>query len=195
VNQNAEGTVVQGLGHSKGLPLRAYSVVRSTSELLSDCPNLEENPLLLFTLAYSELIETLADALFPPNEVPDAKGVPHFLRASSCRIDRHIHFRSVWQPPFGIRIQLALRDLTGACTKRFDGRHFVVLKESERGDILTELQNGSLPSSQWTTTRPQVDAFNSIYEAVSCGLLADPGYGGNAKAIGWFYTRFMTIEE
>ena len=193
MNQDAETAIVQGLGDSKGLSLRAYSV-QSTSGS-SDCPNLEENPLLLFTLAYSELIEALADTLFPPNEVRDSRGVRHLLSASSSRIDRHIHFRAAWQPPFGIRIQLALRDLTEACTKRFDGRHFALVKKSDQIEILTELQKGSLPSSQWATTRPQVDAFSSIYEAVSCGLLADPGYGGNAHAVGWFYTRFMTIEE
>jgi hypothetical protein len=141
------------------------------------------------------LIDAVADTLFPPNDVSDTRGVVHVLRASTCRIDRHIHFRAVWQPPFGVRIQLALRDLTGACTRRFDGRHFAVAKDSEQRDILTQLQKGALPPSQWATRRPQGDAFNSIYEAVSCGLLADPGYGGNAEAVGWFYTRFMTIEE
>lgn len=194
MKQNVDGTVVQGLGDSKGLPLRAYSV-QSASESASDCPDLGENPLLLFTLAYSELIEAIADTLFPPNEVVDSKGKAHILKASTCRIDRHIHFRAVWQPPFGIRIQLALRDLTEACTKRFGGCHFAIAKESERLDIFTQLQAGALPPAQWTTTRSQTDTFNSIYEGVSCGLLTDPGYGGNAQAIGWYYTRFMTIEE
>jgi len=182
------------LPDSKGLPLRAYSV-QSAEAPISDCPDLGENPLLLFTLAYSELIETLADTLFPPNEVVDNRGATHILKASACRIDRHIHFRAAWQPSFGIRIQLALRDLTEACTKRFSGRHFAVSKESERLDVITQLQLGALPPTQWATTRSQTDAFNSIYEAISCGLLTDPGYGGNDQALGWYYTRFMTIEE
>ena len=150
MKQNVEGTVVQGLGDSKGLPLRAYSV-QSASESAPDCPDLGENPLLLFTLAYSELIEAIASV--PPsvsfrNEVVDTKGKAHILKASTCRIDRHIHFRAVWQPPFGIRTQLALRDLTEACTRRFGGCHFAVAKESERLDIFTQLQAGALPPAR-----------------------------------------------
>jgi hypothetical protein len=189
-----ELALVHGLGDALGLQPRGYS--RKTPEGdIRDCPDLAENPLNLFTLPYSELIEALADALFPPNQVASRNGRQHLLKASDARVDRHIHFRAAWQPPFGVRVQLALRDLTDACLKRYKGRHFAVLTEQERVAVLNDLQKGALPPAQWATLRPQVEAFTAIYEAVSCGLIAEPGYGGNAHGIGWFYTRFMTLGD
>jgi hypothetical protein len=70
VKPDTELPIVQGVGDSKGLPIRAYSVP-AAGGLASDCPELGENPLFLFTLAYSELIEAIADTLFPPNTVSD----------------------------------------------------------------------------------------------------------------------------
>ncbi|KFB67751.1 gluconate 2-dehydrogenase subunit 3 family protein [Candidatus Accumulibacter vicinus] len=189
-----EHALVHGLGDALGLQPRGYS--RKTPEgEIRDCPDLAENPLNLFTLPYSELIEALTDTLFPPNQVASRNGRQHLLKASEARVDRHIHFRAAWQPPFGIRIQLALRDLTDACLKRYTGRHFAVLTEQERIDVLTALQKSALPPTQWAMLRPQAEAFAAIHEAVSCGLMAEPGYGGNAHGIGWFYTRFMTLGE
>lgn len=189
-----ELALVHGLGDALGLQPRGYS--RKTPEGdIRDCPDLAENPLNLFTLPYSELIEALADTLFPPNQVTSRNGRQHLLKASDARVDRHVHFRAAWQPPFGAKVQLALRDLTDACVRRHAGRHFAVLTEPERAAILTELQKGALPPSHWATLRPQAEAFATIHDAVSCGLIAEPGYGGNAHGIGWFYTRFMTLGE
>lgn len=182
------------MGEELGLKSRRYSRKSPVGDI-RDCPDLAENPLNLFTLPYSELIETLADTLYPPNQIESHNGRQRLLRASEARIDRHIHFRAAWQPPFGIRTQLALRDLTDACLKRYKGRHFAVLPEHKRVDVLTVLQKGALPTSQWGTLRPQAEAFAAIHEAISCGLMAEPGYGGNAQGIGWFYTRFMTLGE
>lgn len=190
----AESAPIHGLGNAVDLKSRGYSR-KLPKDYISDCPDLAENPLNIFTLAYSELIETLADTLYPANPVPSRTGHKHLLRASEARVDRHIHFRAAWQPTFGTRIQLALRDLTEACLKRYTERHFAALTEQEREDVLTELQGGQIPIAQWTTLRPQAEAFATIHEAISCGLMAEPGYGGNAHAIGWFYSRFMTIGE
>lgn len=189
----AEQPVINGLGNSPGLQQHSYSR-RSANGTLRDCPELGENHLYLFTIAYSELMESIADTLFPPNTINDGAGNPHLLKASDARIDRHVHFRAAWQPAFGVRVQLALRDLTEACLNRF-GHHFAVAKGDQQLELLTLLQKGALPPSQWKTLRPQADAFGAIYEAVSCGLLAEPGYGGNSEGIGWFYTRFMNITE
>lgn len=185
--------VINRLGDAAEPPLRAYSVSPAGGTPL-DCPELGESPLFLFTMAYSELIDAIADTLFPPNQVVDRKGAPHLLKASEARIDRHVHFRAAWQPSFGSRVQLALRDLTQACLSRFGDRHFAIATDAERAEILTELQKGALPPAEWAIARAQKEAFSTIYEAVSCGLLADPGYGGNLNATGWFYTGFMTIE-
>jgi len=189
-----ELALVHGLGDALGLQPRGYS--RKTPEGdLRDCPDLAENPLNLFTLPYSELIESLADTLFPANQVSSRNGRQHLLRASEARVDRHIHFRAAWQPPFGITIQLALRDLTEACLARSQGRHFALLTEQERVDVMKALQAGTLPAVQWRALRPQPEAFAAIYDAIACGLIAEPGYGGNAHGLGWFYTRFMTLGE
>lgn len=185
--------VIRGIEQFNGPQRRGYCA-GPPGDGLGDCPELAENPTLLYTLAYSELIESLADTLFPPNTVTDSCGQQVQLTASTARVDRHIHFRAAWQPPFALRMQLALRDLTQASLNRFN-KHFRQLGTLEREDILSLLQKGNLPSTEWTTLRSQSDAFNAIYEGVSCGLMAEPGYGGNANGLGWFYTSFMEITE
>jgi gluconate 2-dehydrogenase subunit 3-like protein len=160
-----------------------------------DCPALSEEPLNLFTLPYAELIESLSDALFPPTQVQGDGGVVHALRASDARVDRHVHFRAAWQPSFGSRLQLALRDLTQASLTRHSGKHFRQLVDTERVAIVSDLQSARLHPTEWTVLRSQADAFTSIHDAITCGLMAEPGYGGNAHGLGWYYTRFMTIED
>ena len=84
----AENPVIHGLGNSPGLQQHAYSR-RSANGPLRDCPELGENSLYLFTMAYSELIESVADTLFPPNTVDDSAGNLHLMEESDARIDRH----------------------------------------------------------------------------------------------------------
>ena len=98
------------------IPIRQ---VELRTEQIGDCPEVGEIPQLLFTLAYSELIEAIADVLFPPNEITAADGSRILVKASQLRPDRHIHFRAVWQPEFGQRLQLALRDLTDASLQAY----------------------------------------------------------------------------
>lgn len=186
-------SVLRGLGEGHGLKLHSYSR-KSADGVLHDCPSLVEHPLHLYTLPYSELIDALADTLFPPNHIELEASRAHELRASDARVDRYIHFRAAWQPSFGARLQLALRDLTQASLNRFERRHFVVLTQAQRDEITAALQAGKIPLTQWTTLRPQAEAFGTIYDAICCGLMAEPGYGGNANGLGWFYTRFMTLE-
>lgn len=162
---------------------------------MGDRPGLEQNPLLLFTLSYSELIESLADVLFPPNIVTDSKGNQIELKASALRVDRHIHFRAAWQPDFGQRLQLALRDLTEASTLAYADRHFADLKEEQQLRLLGDLQKGLLSPVVWPSGRLQTEAFNSIHDALAAGLLADPGYGGNSNGLGWVYAQFSNLED
>lgn len=191
VSQN-DSTQIQSNNKINHTKHRSYSLSPENEKYL-DCPQLGENPLFLFTLAYSQLIEAIADTLFPPNPIKDANGAEHLFKASEARIDRHIHYRAAWQRDFGSALQLALRDLTDTSIKLSGGNHFALLPENSRSSLLTDLQKGKLPPSQWLSPRSQIESFNLIYEAISCGLLSDPGYGGNYQDIGWLYTSFMSV--
>lgn len=158
-----------------------------------DPPDLEENPLNLYTLPYMELVESVAECFYPPNEVTATDGRKYLLKVSDARVDRYILFRAAWEEPFRRELQLALRDLTEACLLRLGGKHFAHLSTTEQTDILTTLEEGKFSNSEWTVNRSQKQAFKTIFEAVSCGLMADPGYGGNHRGIGWYYTNFMTV--
>lgn len=153
-------------------------------------PILDENPLLLYTVAYCELIEALADALFPPNAVTDDSGKQTLVLASSTRVDRYIHCRSAWEPSFGVSVQLALRDLSAAAMLSFD-KSFARLDSGLRTALLKEMQNGLLAPTVWQTTRSQSTTFNTLHDAVAAGVFADPGYGGNAEGAGWKYSHFI----
>lgn len=153
-------------------------------------PGLEENPLLLFTLAYCELIDFVADTLFPPNSyvVGNGKSLPTV--ASLARPNRYIHCRAAWQPDFGKGIQLALRDLS-ATSWAVHGKPFVQLDISQRTEMISSLKDGLFPPAAWTTTRSQKDAFLTIHDAIAAGVFADPGYGGNYDGVGWRYAQFI----
>lgn len=157
-------------------------------------PDLSENPLNLFTLPYVELIEALADSFFPPNTVVDGSGGTHVLHASAARVDRYILFRAAWEPPFGIEIQLALRDVAAACVARHK-KGFVDLSATERRFLLEDLEKEALSSTEWPQARPQDRAFRLIQRALVEGFLGDPGYGGNQNGMGWYYTHFMRYGE
>lgn len=153
-------------------------------------PILEENPLLLYTVAYCELIEALADSLFPPNTMTDGSGERLTVLASSARVDRYIHCRSAWDHSFGRTVQLALRDLASAAVLAFD-KSFAGLDCSLRTRLLRELQAGSLTPDVWQSPRSQPDAFNTLHDAIAAGVFADPGYGGNVEGVGWKYSHFV----
>lgn len=153
-------------------------------------PILEENPLLLYTLAYCELIEALADSLFPPNTVTDDSGERSTVLASSARVDRYIHCRSAWDHCFGRAVQLALRDLASAAVLSFE-KPFVRLDCGLRTALLKELQAGVLKPAVWQSPRSQPDAFHTLHDAVAAGVFADPGYGGNVEGVGWKYSHFL----
>lgn len=173
----------------KVFKLATKTISRESSHPNPNEPVLEENATLLYTLAYCELMEELADTLFPPNIV--AKGAGSALPAvvSSARVDRYIHCRAAWEPSFGVKVQLALRDLSAAAKLSFE-QSFANLEISKRNELLSALKAGKLASEVWASPRPQSEAFETIHDAVAAGAFADPGYGGNAGGIGWRYAQF-----
>lgn len=172
------------------IPVRNFSAPQT---LAVDMPRTEEKPQLLYTLAYSELIEALADTFFPPNTIKTGDG-ELVIKTSALRVDRHIHFRAAWQPEFGAKLQLALRDVTSASVQA-TGRHFAALDAITQDRLLAKLVRGELSSTEWTSLRAQKDAFATIHDAISCGVLADPGYGGNREGLGWVYAQFTEYGE
>lgn len=157
-----------------------------------DPPDLGENPLNLFTLPYVQLIETLSDVLYPPNEVTDATGRPHVVRASEARIDRYVLFRSAWEPSFGARVQLALRDLAAAADARH-GRHFSNLDPADQARLLSDLEADRLTPHEWMSPRGQREQFAILFQTVTDGFFGEPGYGGNHEGRGWYYSNFMKM--
>lgn len=159
--------------------------------LYPDPPDLGENPLNLFTLPYMQLVETLTDVLFPPrNSLVDNEQV--LIRASAARVDRYILFRAAWQPDFAKRFQLALRDLSAA-TFGLEGTHFANLRPARQEAILEALELKALARWDAPAGREQDKCFTIIYDAISEGLLGEPGYGGNDAGLGWQYSSFMPI--
>ena len=152
-------------------------------------PVLDENPTLLYTLAYCELIEELTDTLFPPNITTKGAGSELPTVASSARVDRYIHCRAAWEPAFGLKVQLALRDLS-AVAKLVYKKTFANLEISKRNDLLATLKAGEFAPEFWPSSRSQPEAFETIHDAIAAGVFADPGYGGNANGIGWQYAQF-----
>lgn len=140
-----------------------------------------------------QLVDTLADLFFPPRHVGPAQQ-QKIIRASTARVDRHVLFRSAWEPDFGTRLQLALRDLSEFCA-RSEPSHFANLAPARQEAILEALEVGSLAG--WTGTGPR-DAkttFDVLYDAISAGLFAEPGYGGNAGGLGWQYANFIAARD
>lgn len=157
-----------------------------------DPPDLGIDPRNLFTLPYMELIEAIAERLFPANTISSADGSKHQIRASSARIYRYVLFRAAWTQGYGARLQLALRDFSLACKTR-EADHFANLPETKQDTLLSALEDGSFTSPEWPVLRDQRDAFRTIYEAVSEGFFAEPGYGGNCNGTGWYYSNFMKL--
>lgn len=171
---------------SEGEPLQLFDPV-------VDAPDLGEQSLNLFTLPYVQLVEALADIFYPPNSVMTSRG-PRLIRASNARVDRYILFRAAWQPEWGKALQLALRDLSAACLARHS-LPFVKLDDAKRNELVSLLEKGGLASTEWLAPRPQRSAFSLLKDAVMGGLMAEPGYGGNAGGLGWAYTNFYRLDD
>lgn len=158
-----------------------------------DPPDLHEDPKNLFTLPYVELIDSLTNILFPSRQLV-VHGNDRTIRASNARVDRYILFRAAWQPEFGIRIQLALRDLSDFCA-RFESSHFVILQAARQEAILERLETNSIPGWTGIGDRAANKCFDLLYETISEGLFGEPGYGGNDSGLGWQYSNFMPLED
>lgn len=176
-------------------PPKGHSFSRPASHgPLGDPPDLSEDPRNLYTLPYMVLLEAIADCLFPPNRVVAKDGREYELHASAARVDRFVLFRAAWEPSFGIRLQLALRDFTDACINEHGNHgHFVLLSTERQTALLTELERGEIPPEHWSASRGQRQTHSVLYDAVSSGLFAEPGYGGNHNGLGWYYSNFMVI--
>ena len=163
------------------------------SGLYPDPPDLGEKPINLFTLPYVELIDALANTLFPPRRVV-VGGRERTMNARDARIDRYVMFRAAWQPDFGVRLQLSLRDLAEFCS-RCERTHFAKLPPARQQAILEMLEVDQLPGWSGIGQRSAKRCFDIIYDAITEGLLGEPGYGGNDRGIGWQYSNFMPVEE
>jgi hypothetical protein len=157
-----------------------------------DPPDLGEKPLNLFSLPYVQLIEALSDVLYPPNTVTDRLGGQHLVRASDARVDRYVLFRSAWDPGFGARVQLALRDLAAAADARHSD-HFANLDEASQARLLIDLEAGKLTQAEWLSPREQKDQFALLFQTVTDGFFGEPGYGGNHEGRGWYYANFVQM--
>jgi hypothetical protein len=161
--------------------------------IFSDPPEMNEEMLYLFTLPYIQLVEVLADVLFPPRAT-SLDGVTGLLRASDARIDRYVLFKSAWQPEFGKRFQLALRDLTEFCV-RLESTHYANLSIERQVAILEGLEQDMLPGWTGTNGRSAKRCFETIYDTISEGFFGEPGYGGNHDGIGWEYSNFISTTK
>ncbi len=171
------------------IKLATTTVARESSHPRVNEPALDENPLLLYTLAYCELLEQLADTLFPQDSASSGASTGLLEAASSARVDRYVHCRAAWEPAFGVKTQLALRDLSVA-SMLSHGKSFANLEVLRRNELLSLMRGGKLSPEVWPSPRPQTEAFDTIHDAVSAGVFADPGYGGNAGGVGWRYAQF-----
>jgi len=161
--------------------------------LYPDAPDLGENPTNLFTLPYVELIDALASVMFPPRRVT-VGGSDRTMHVRDARIDRYVMFRAAWQPDFGVRIQLALRDLAEFCA-RCEPSHFAKLPLARQEAILEALEVDKLSGWSGTGERSAKRCFEILYDAITEGLLGEPGYGGNDRGFGWQYSNFMPADE
>jgi hypothetical protein len=161
--------------------------------LYPDPPDLGENSINLFTLPYIELIDALANVLFPPRQV-SVGGRERTMRVRDARVDRYVMFRATWQPDFGVRIQLALRDLSEFCA-RCERSHFANLPLARQQAILEALEIDKLQGWSETGERSAKRCFEIVYDAITEGLFGEPGYGGNDRGLGWQYSNFMPPEE
>lgn len=164
----------------------------------ADRPETGEDPRLLCTLPYCDLIELLAETMFPENVVVDPGGVQVPIMARDVRIDRYAVFRAAWDQEFGINLQLALLDFSEGCGENHPGQHFATLDAAARTAFVGSLSKGSLAT--WSIGRRNANPaddqrllFGVLHKFVIGGMFGDPCYGGNYRGLGWFYSNFTPI--
>jgi hypothetical protein len=158
-------------------------------------PELRAEPRLLFTVAYSELVVSIADTLFPTSRVRNVGGAQRTISAEDVRPERYVHFRAAWDAVFARETQELLLDLSMGCASAHAGQSFVTLDAAERERFLRRLSVGLLQPWDCLRRAPypdqdQVALFRGVYNVVIAGMFAEPGYGGNAKGLGWTYANF-----
>lgn len=158
-----------------------------------ETPSLTEDRRNLFTRAYVDLIEAIATELFPDTQIETDKNT-YTLSAASARVDRYILFRTIWDDSFGNKFQKYLLYLSISCMDNNNEKHFVQLTAEERCKFLTALQETKLAVWRFEDVG-QKEIFSEVFDAISDGMFADPGYGGNYRGIGWYYSRFMPITD
>ena len=164
----------------------------------ADRPETGEDPRLLCTLPYCDLIELLAETMFPENVVVDSAGAQVPILARDVRVDRYAVFRATWDPEFGAKLQAALLDFSDGCVENHLGEHFAALDAGLRAAFVDSLSKGSLAmwSSRRRNANPADDQrllFGILHKFVIGGMFGEPGYGGNYRGIGWFYSNFTPI--
>lgn len=154
-----------------------------------DSPSLEANHLNLYSLPFVQALESIALVLFPPNRPAAAECI---ISPLDARVDRYILFRAAWQPEeFGKPLHASLRSFFHAIQAIHAGVPFPSLSPLQQEGLIERLQNGEIPDDSWPDGPSQQDVFNTIYNAISEGFFADPGYGGNLDGLGWVYSNFM----
>lgn len=159
-----------------------------------DAPSLIDDPRILFTLPYAKLIDALSNTLFPSNTVETSGGRVIEIQASDARIDRFVFFRAVWDTNFGAQFLKALQGFANLVVAKHS-THFLHLKQEERVEFLKLLEKGRLTDLHQYPAAYQKRIFRELHSAIAEGLFSEPGYGGNANGIGWYYSNFMTLED
>lgn len=158
----------------------------------ADSPSTETDPRYLFSLPFVELIDGVADILFPPNTIVSSKGVTYTIVASNAAIHRYVLFRAVWQKDWGVDIHEALRLFAMASERHFE-KAFLLLETRSKKEALSMLEDREYDHNIWNSELDQRSAFNTIHSAVKEGFFSEPGYGGNRGGLGWYYSNFMQI--
>ena len=175
-------------------PKANYYSIDKREGARNDPPAIDDNIKNLFTLPYAKLIDVISNILFPPNTIETTNGGTIKLLASDARIDRFIYFRSVWDVEFGEETYFAFRDLT-QLSIAFQSIHFLGLSVDQQVGFIEKLEKGEIPpNSTLIDESRQKNIFRTIHSAITEGLFSEPGYGGNDKGLGWYYSNYMSLE-
>jgi len=146
----------------------------------------------LYTIKCIELIDAISNVLFPPNDITNSKGEKSIIKVSDAKIDRYILMRAAWQPDsFGYPVLESLKDILNISQSYYQ-KNFTELLNDEQNYFIEKLEKGEFNISPSYTRKRQKEIFRIIHQSISEGLFSDPGYGGNDKEVGWFYSNFKT---
>jgi hypothetical protein len=166
----------------------------------ADPPDTGTDVRSIHSLPYCDLIEAITEILFPENTVKTDQGEAVVIKTRDVRVDRYILFRAVWESDFAATMQRSLADFTDMCRANWTDRHFVLLTAMEQQSFLDMISKGTCPV--WTSrarssnaAEDQTRLFAFLHTTITGGMLGEPGYGGNYRGIGWYYSNFITAKS